>query len=382
MLAYEREPAYHVARYDGVRSSALGKGLGAVVFSLGTHDDGSGPALYVGGAFRTVDGVTLNHIGRWDGTSWSSLGSGVDGRDHAFPAQVSALATFDDGSGPMLHAAGYFDTAGGVAANSIAKWDGAAWSPLGGGLDGNVEDLEVFDDGSGPALYAGGSFTHAGGVPANSVAKWSGSTWSALGGGMPSHVQALVAFDDGSGPALYAGNSFVTTGGEWLARWDGTSWSVPGDGVLGPVYAMIVFDDGSGPALYAGGGGVRRWDGSTWSLVGGGPNGIVRALAEFDDGSGPALYACGYFDVAGGMAANRIAKWDGSSWSALGGGISSDIAPGGVAQVYALASFDDGNGADLYVGGYFWRATDSGDSDLARWGCPFPEMREGRVRRK
>ena len=77
---------------------------------------------------------------------------------------VFALTVFDDGSGPALYAGGTFTSAGGVAANRIAKWNASSWSPLGSGMEGGlasvpfVEDISVFDDGSGPALYAGGIF--------------------------------------------------------------------------------------------------------------------------------------------------------------------------------------------------------------------------------
>ena len=83
----------------------------------------------------------------------------------------------------------------------------------------------------------------------------------------------------------------------------------------------------------------------------------------FDDGSGPALYVGGDFTTAGGVAANHIAKWDGSSWSPLGSGMNF--------VVRALTVFDDGTGlAALYAGGAFASAFDSGDSYLAKWGCP------------
>ena len=45
---------------------------------------------------------------------------------------VYALAV----SGTDLYAGGYFTTAGGVAANYIAKWNGSAWSALGSGMNG------------------------------------------------------------------------------------------------------------------------------------------------------------------------------------------------------------------------------------------------------
>src|SRR5215207_5437996 len=97
---------------------------------------------------------------------------------------VFALAVFDDGQGPALYAGGEFLSAGGASAAHVARWDGATWSTLGApgsGTNGPVATLQVFDDGSGPALYAGGFFTSAGGIPAASIARWNGTSWSALG---------------------------------------------------------------------------------------------------------------------------------------------------------------------------------------------------------
>ena len=71
--------------------------------------------LYAGGGFTTAGGVSANRIAKWDGSSWSALGSGMN-------STVNALAV--DASG-NLYAGGYFTTAGGVSANYIAKWDGS-----------------------------------------------------------------------------------------------------------------------------------------------------------------------------------------------------------------------------------------------------------------
>ena len=54
---------------------------------------------------------------------------------------------------------GNFTTPGGSLANHIAKWDGSSWTALGSGLNRYVGALTV----SGSDLYAGGSFTTAGG---------------------------------------------------------------------------------------------------------------------------------------------------------------------------------------------------------------------------
>ena len=76
-------------------------------------------------------------------------------------------------------------------------------------MDGGVAALVAYDDGTGPALYAGGNFT----TPASRVAKWNGAAWSALGSGINGTVTALGTYDDGTGPALYAGGNFTTAGG-------------------------------------------------------------------------------------------------------------------------------------------------------------------------
>jgi len=183
------------------------------------YDDGGGEALYVGGAFDTAGGVEAKNIAKWDGSSWSPLGSGLDGF-------VNALKVHDDGGGEALYAGGLFTMAGGaggVAASRIAKWDGSSWSALGAGMNQPwVSSLAVYDDGAGAALYAGGRFTTAGGVAANGLAKWDGSRWSPLGRGVSSDAIALAVYDDGGGAALFAGGTFTTafdSGDSYLAKW-------------------------------------------------------------------------------------------------------------------------------------------------------------------
>lgn len=349
-------------------------------------DDGNGPALIAGGNFVHAGGVTVNFIARWDGTSWSSLGGGTNGGIQP----VTSLGVFDDGSGRALYAGGDFTVAGGVPASHIARWDGAHWSAVGGGMNYGVDAMAVFDDGTGPALYAGGRFDAAGGGPANRIAKWDGASWTPLGGGITgtgSQVLALTVFDDGSGPALYAAGYFDGAGGvaaNNIAKWNGSSWSPLASGTNNLILALGVFDDGTGSALYAGGwfnaaGGspafmIARWNGSAWSAVGTGMTGsVVLALTTFDDGTGPALYAGGEFFQAGGVQAISIARWNGSAWSSVAGGLyeNSGLPP----NVRALAVFDDltGGGPDLWAGGEFERAGTLHSEYIAKYqGCTGP----------
>ena len=322
-------------------------------------DDGTGAALYVAGAFATAGDIAASGIARWNGASYSALSSGVGGTQ---PTPL-ALAVYDDGSGPALYAGGSFTSAGGVGASCLARWDGSAWSAVGGGvtqgIDPVVRALAVFDDGGGPAIYIAGQFDHAGGTPAFNIAKWNGSSWTPLGPGVNGAVYSMAAFDDGSGPALFVAGILLSAGGVLvnnIARWSRNAWSAVGQGLNDYASAATVFDDGSGPALYVGGtftraGGmgashIAKWDGTSWSPLGTGTNASVSALSVFDDGSGPALYAGGAFQSAGGIAASHFARWNGSMWSNVGAGI------GGTPSVNSLCVFDDGHGARLHASGF------------------------------
>jgi hypothetical protein len=335
-------------------------------FTVGTvFDDGAGPALYVAGGPTVAGGFVVNNIARWDGEAWSPLGAGLGGPPGI---QVNALAVFDDGSGPALYAAGLFDQAGGTPVNNIAKWDGESWSALGDGLTGSfrtAKALCVYDDGSGPALYAGGEFTLAGGAPANGIAKWDGAQWSAVGGGVDTFlagVEALAVFDDGGGPSLIIGGGFSSVGGvsaQGVAAWDGQSWAPLGGGIpLAAVYSLYSFDDGVQETLFAGGqfstaGGVSvtniaQWNGAEWSAVGAGINANVRQLIEYD---GAAFAVTGLLDVL---------RWDGKTWASP---FPDSRTPRG-----RLAVFDEGDGPSLFVGNPAGILTDTIVArGIARW---------------
>ena len=78
-----------------------------------------------------------------------------------------------------------FVSFGAVAIVSARQPCEPEWRPLGKGLPDSdyFKSMAVFDDGSGPALYVGGGFTVEQGAPANGVARWDGIAWSSVGGG-------------------------------------------------------------------------------------------------------------------------------------------------------------------------------------------------------
>jgi hypothetical protein len=78
-----------------------------------------------------------------------------------------------------IYAAGNFRQANGTTVNYIARWDGSSWQSLGSGLDYTVHTMAVYND----ELYVGGEFTNAGGVSVAYIAKWNmcSATISAAG---------------------------------------------------------------------------------------------------------------------------------------------------------------------------------------------------------
>ncbi|MCC7015418.1 MAG: hypothetical protein IT454_22860 [Planctomycetes bacterium] len=332
-----------VARFDGSNWSAVGGGGAAngEVRALVSYDDGSGPVLVASGTFTLIDGVPASRIARWNGVNWAEFGGGIVaafGETH-----VSDLAVFDHGTGPQLYASGWFSSAGGTAVANIARWNGTSWQPLGAGTLGSPTAFAVYDSGSGPALYVGLEFATVSGVPnVFGIARWNGTAWSSVGGGLwnSSGARDLAVYDDGSGPALYAIGNFTKAAQldvRGLARWNGTTWSGVGGGLTPTATlgnsgsALGVFDEGGSSVLFAAGfadvastsgevfHGIARWNGSEWSDVNGGLSGAapelgggtanivpVDTFATF----GGKLYIGGGFTQAGTSASAYLARWE------------------------------------------------------------------------
>lgn len=213
-----------VGKWDGANWSALGSGIdagGEEVRALVVGPDGY---LYVGGIFADAGGVAANNIARWDGANWQALGSGITGTPGG--TSVEALAFAKNGD---LYAAGAFTNAGGTAVANIAKWNGASWSAP-GYIGGTVYALAIAPNGD---VYAGGSFTYTGdplSVPPpptiNSIARWNGSEWFPLGVGVNNIVRTMTFSPDGL--LLYVGGDFTRAGGYLLpdraAIYNGTAW--------------------------------------------------------------------------------------------------------------------------------------------------------------
>lgn len=164
--------ADNVFKWDGTTLEPLGRGANDEVEALAVFNG----ELYCGGHFSQVtqtDGtvVAATKIAKWDGNTWSAVDGGLS---NGVGFHVWSLAVFDDGTGPALFVGGQFSTAGGTAVLNIAKYDGTAWSEVGTPtpLNGQVRAFAPFDDGTGQALYVGGTFTTNVAQPAGRITAW------------------------------------------------------------------------------------------------------------------------------------------------------------------------------------------------------------------
>ncbi len=342
-----------IAKWDGSTWSPLGTGMDDDVLTIAASPNGTD--IYAGGHFTTAGGNSANHIAKWNGSSWSSLGSPVNGLNSDARSIVIASDT-------ELYVGGLFDSAGGGSAKYIARWNGTSWHPLGSGTNNTVYALALIPGGPGSNLYAGGTFNTAGGSTANEIAKWDGASWAPLTSSPAFGAVIALAVD---GTDLYASRVFVPIGSpsvSYVARWNGSSWSLIGSGINHPVLSLAF----NGSDLYAGGSftavgsdtarRVARWDGTSWHALGLGLNFFVWAVATF----GKDVYIGGNFTSMAGIPVNHIARWDGAAWSPLGSGMNNAVS--------VLAAYPNGSGGvDLYAGGFFDTAGGIKANHIAKW---------------
>ena len=122
----------NIARWNGSAWSALGSGTNKGVTSL----KASGTDLYVGGAFTSVNGLATNHLAKWNGSAWSAV-SGIEQMTYQLmgSSTVSNLSHVKsiDISGSDVYICGTFAKVNGITVNNVAKWNGSTWSAMGNG---------------------------------------------------------------------------------------------------------------------------------------------------------------------------------------------------------------------------------------------------------
>ncbi len=293
----------------GVSGNPFDPTLPSVVLALATANNGD---LLAGGVFVTAGGVTANGIARWNGSSWSALGGGVAGNsgvfvdDHYQGAGIRAIAVMPNGD---VIVGGSFAAAGAVSASNIARWNGTGWSSLGSGVNGPVEALIVLPNGN---IVAGGDFTTAGGATARHIARWNGTSWSEFGGGVngdtrdgPVYSLAIRANGDVIAAGYFTMAAGVLLDTPRIAGWNGTSWYSFGSGTINDeIDSVAVLPNGDvvigGDFGIVGGismNRIARWDTatSTWNMLADGVNPGEEAVWAMTVTSQGDLIAAGGF---------------------------------------------------------------------------------------
>lgn len=136
----------NIAMWNGITFSALGSGVNDEVNAL--YSDGT--ILYIGGKFTNAGGNSESLVATWDGSQWGSLNSGLSTNPPG-----AAVLDFCEYEGNII-AGGLFDSdLSSNTLNGLGVWNGTSWSTMGMGFNGYVIALEnAFNK-----LCVGGSFT-------------------------------------------------------------------------------------------------------------------------------------------------------------------------------------------------------------------------------
>ena len=207
--------ASNIAQWDGASWAPLGEGVSNEVHALTIYNNN----LIAGGEFVNAGGVQVRYIAQWDGTVWSALADGVTMPN----AKVYALIVYNG----LLVVGGDFDEVSGLPVSNIATWNGSSWAALGAGVSSPVGPRSAQVNGF--TLFRGdlilaGRFQAAGGSQANRVARWDGAAYYPLGNGLNDESTAIVTYEDN----VIVGGRFNAAGGQpinQLAQWDGANWS-------------------------------------------------------------------------------------------------------------------------------------------------------------
>ena len=204
-------------KWDGNQFSAVGNLVNFDTTQGGTQNNIADVIkynnhIYIAGNFYGTGG--LNSIAYLDSGMWKPLQNGVNG----FNSFVFCMTEFNN----ELYISGLFTKQEGNAGNYIQKWNGTSWSEPGNGVqgasggNGQIDEIKVIDN----RLFAVGKFSTAGGIPAKYIASFNGGNWCGLG----SELDISISTIESHNSTFLIGGGFRTIDLDtvnYISRWNG-----------------------------------------------------------------------------------------------------------------------------------------------------------------
>ena len=308
-----------MAVYDGSSWTSLAPMLpaGQRISCVAMASDGD---IVVGGVFSVINGVAAQNIARWNGSSWSAIGSGIStavtGVDVLLSGDVVALANVTIGSGDVV--------------SSVRRFSAGAWTTVGPAWTDKLSVVRALPNGE-FVVARGGQYGSVYRLETNS----NGTFWVHFGS-LPlksEFISDIQPIDANS--VMVVGNGLQLGGTDTysLVRLPrGQAAAGQCLSISGGYGKAALLSDGQFVATASTtkplqvGGYVARWTGATWGPLGQSSSRAVSiaAVAHAPDG---ATFASGMFVDASGATHVGLAKQEAGAWEPLAAGAFSFLGP-------------------------------------------------------
>ena len=334
-----------VSRWDGSQWIDMGEGLiegvPAKLLEFG------GALLATPGAwahFEFQDGATYGHMAQWAGEGWREF---PDPPNTGPPGTVLDMTVWNG----RLVVAGYLAAWSGAQYKEVGalEWNAPWWVPLGSNAPKSATTLGQYGD----DLFIGSANRSPNNVT-GSVQKWDGQAWSIVGGGLGDD-EDVTSFELWKGKVLAAGYA-----------WDGTQWTqLPPVGYGADRWCamgeelVVLGNYTRDPVTFRH---AARLDGARWTALGGGPATWSRGgtfvwvnTVHVHDGR---VFVGGLFQGVGREPVSAIAEWTATGWRPVGEKFIAEC------DITDLFSF---NGELIAIGGLIPESTMQSLGSIARF---------------
>jgi hypothetical protein len=202
--------------------------------------------LYIAGIFNDINGKEYNSIAQYIKGKWQPLAEGIkllQYNPYSSPiANITAMCIHEND----IYVIGNFDQAGKELARNIAKWDGKTWSAIGTGIIGYPKAIAVNHKGE---IFVSTMQENQSILQQMPLYHWHNNKWDTIA--LPPYCQQINTIQ-AYGNDIYIGGDFrldddIDDMG--IAKLNGITWESVQGGIVGSVQSLFVCKD----TLYVGG---------------------------------------------------------------------------------------------------------------------------------